>query len=289
MKSRLPILFALTVVLMMGLIAEGRAEMLYNGIELPAQWPPSPTEIPDVQPTPPYLLSPPDVILIDVGRQLFVDGFLIESTTLTRTFHHAEYYPGNPILSPDKPWERGTTAPFSDGVWYDTADKLFKMWYMPGMLRDVAYAFSKDGIHWEKPVLDVVPGTNIVLQCGFRDSVTVWLDLNERNAAKRFKMILWDEDRSTGQNESTTTPPMASTGASRPSCCLMRAIGRRCSTTRSGGNGFGACATCRSRAGDDTGRRRILRRTPTGARSSMRPSGAARTSSTRRTRRSPKV
>ena len=35
---------------------------------------------------PPYLVSPPAVIPIDVGRQLFVDDFLIEQTTLTRVF-----------------------------------------------------------------------------------------------------------------------------------------------------------------------------------------------------------
>jgi hypothetical protein len=36
---------------------------------------------------PPYLTSPPEVIPIDVGRQLFVDDFLIAETTLKRTFH----------------------------------------------------------------------------------------------------------------------------------------------------------------------------------------------------------
>ena len=37
---------------------------------------------------PPYLVDPPAVIPIDVGRQLFVDDFLIQSTSLTRRFHH---------------------------------------------------------------------------------------------------------------------------------------------------------------------------------------------------------
>ena len=84
----------------------------------------------------PYLDHPPAVIPIDVGRQLLVDDFLIEQTTLKRTFHRARYHPDNPIIKPDKPWEHRGRAPtamvFSDGVWYDPADKLFKAWYMGG-------------------------------------------------------------------------------------------------------------------------------------------------------------
>ena len=77
-------------------------ETLYNGIKLPAIWPPRDVTL-DIEPKPlpPYLISPPDVIPIDIGRQLFVDDFLIEQTTLKRTFHLAEYYPDNPVLKPD--------------------------------------------------------------------------------------------------------------------------------------------------------------------------------------------
>ena len=34
----------------------------------------------------PYLVHPPEIIPIDVGRRLFMDDFLIEETTLERTF-----------------------------------------------------------------------------------------------------------------------------------------------------------------------------------------------------------
>jgi hypothetical protein len=116
-------------------VSESRAgERLYNGIILPDGWPPR-TEQLTREPMPvPYLASPPAVIPIDVGRQLFVDDFLIEHTTLTRTFHQAGYYPKNPVLKPDKSWEMATSsgghpAPtgmvFSDGVWYDPQDNLF--------------------------------------------------------------------------------------------------------------------------------------------------------------------
>ena len=46
--------------------------------------------------------------------------------------------------------------PFSDGVWYDPQNKLFKMWYMGGYLLNRCYATSQDGIHWEKPTLNRV-------------------------------------------------------------------------------------------------------------------------------------
>ncbi len=58
-------------------------EVLYNGIELPEQWPPPDQKLTrEPMPRPPYLIAPPEVISIDVGRQLFVDDFLVESTTL---------------------------------------------------------------------------------------------------------------------------------------------------------------------------------------------------------------
>jgi len=140
---------------------------------------------------------------IDLGRQLFVDDFLIEQTSLTRTFHPAEYYPHNPILWPSTPWEKydeyaqrtktrsnPTAMPFSDGVFYDPDDRLFKMWYMGGYSQNTCYATSTDGIKWDKPALDVVPGTNIVTK-GHRDSSTVWLDLDERDRTRRYKMARW--------------------------------------------------------------------------------------------------
>jgi len=171
------------------------AETLYNGITLPAEWPPRLADFPENPVAPPYLASPPALIPIDVGRQLFVDDFLIESTTLKRTFHAAEYHAASPVLKPDQPWEssgRGPAVmPFSDGVWFDAKEKLFKMWYYAGHGGgQTCYATSKDGIRWEKPKLDVVPDTNIVLKGG-RDSNTVWLDHNATDPQQRFKMAVY--------------------------------------------------------------------------------------------------
>jgi len=187
---------------------------LCNGIILPKEWPPrypvpnKPTDMPV-----PYLENIPDIIPVSLGRQLFIDDFLIEETDLIRTFHSPHYYKGNPVLGPDKPWEYTASgypyaAPFSDGVWYDEKDRKFKMWYSTGggklnQKTDrfnvvTAFAISDDGIHWEKPVLDIVSGTNLV-DIRFRDSNTVWLDKNEPDSTKRYKLfnveIGWPDDR----------------------------------------------------------------------------------------------
>jgi hypothetical protein len=146
----------------------------------------------------PYLDNPPAVIPIDVGRQLFVDDFLIDSTTLTRTYYTAEYHPDNPILKPEQDWEFANdswfAAPFSGGTWYGSKDSLFKMWYTAGAFWHCALATSVDGINGDKPDLDVVKGTNIVLPGGVRvdsgkhgDTYTMWMDDNEPDPNKHYK------------------------------------------------------------------------------------------------------
>ncbi|MCX6621646.1 MAG: glycosyl hydrolase family 32 [Acidobacteria bacterium] len=147
----------------------------------------------------PYLRTPPDVIPIDVGRQLFVDDFLIDKTDLRRQFHAAEYSPSNPVLRPDRPWEQvnyplidnpklqGPAAqPFSDGVWWDPKARLFKIWYLCGSPFYTCFATSKDGLRWNKPTLDVKPGTNIV-QARLGHSSTIWLDDDDPDPKRRFK------------------------------------------------------------------------------------------------------
>jgi len=188
-------------------------ETLYNGIELPSTWPPQLDKL-TLDPMPvPYLDSPPAVIPIDVGRQLFVDKFLIEDTDLQQTFHEAKCHPANPVLEPDKPWERrsdmGASCALGGNVFYDPQDKLFKTWYMGGYYNHTCYATSKDGIHWEKPSLDIVPGTNIIFDKDYKFewegqvlpsgvSNYVWLDLEEKDPQNRYKMVRYTPIQRTG-------------------------------------------------------------------------------------------
>ena len=145
------------------------------------------------------------MIPIDVGRQLFVDDFLIAESTLWRTCHRADYHPASPILRPETAWELADEAadrtnrqrnpaamPFSDGVFYDPADRLFKLWYMAGYLMHTCLAVSDDGIAWRRPHFDVRPDTNIVMRSG-RDSGTVWLDQDAADRTARFKMALFHD------------------------------------------------------------------------------------------------
>ncbi|MXZ08515.1 MAG: glycosyl hydrolase family 32 [Gemmatimonadetes bacterium] len=172
--------------------------LLYNGIVLPETWPPRDVDEGGTAPVPvPYLDDPPEVICIDLGRQLFVDDFLIASTSLTRVFGEAKIHEASPVLSPetDEEMDNGycpMAAPFNDGAWYDPEDGLFKLWYMPGWFHSTALAISRDGIHWERPDLNVVRGTNLVWPNRDRydrDGCLVWLDHDAERPEERFKMF----------------------------------------------------------------------------------------------------
>ncbi|MBV9746010.1 MAG: hypothetical protein JO099_19795, partial [Acidobacteriia bacterium] len=126
------------------------------------------------------------MIPIDVGRQLFVDDFLIQQTTMVRTQHQPVMYPLNPIVTPDALDIDSFAAPFSDGVWYDPADQLFKMWFFcGGGPSKICYAYSADGKNWTRPSIPdaFVPNTDEVLENG----LVVWMDLQDPNPAHKFK------------------------------------------------------------------------------------------------------
>lgn len=173
--------------------------VLHNGICLPNCWPPKYDEPEQRGMMPiPYLEKKPNVIPVDVGRQLFVDDYLVWATDLETICHTPELFIGNPVLFPVEEWEKTSegvpyAAPFSDGVWYDEAEGKFKLWYLTGGYAVgkrfcTAYAESTDGRNWIKPQLDIVPGTNLVDTCE-RDASTVWLDKQEIDPIKRYKFF----------------------------------------------------------------------------------------------------
>lgn len=183
-------------------------ELLYNGIQLPEEWPPRYMKSDSYDPMPvPYLTSLPEIIPIDVGRQLFIDEFLIEYTNLERKFHQPIKHESSPVLKPETAIEMNhgycpMAAPFSDGCFYDPKDKLFKLWYMAGWFDGTALATSSDGINWERQKLDVVPGTNLILapKDDFRrDGCSVWLDHEAKDPAERFKMYIYERKGKVGK------------------------------------------------------------------------------------------
>ena len=120
---------------------------LHNGIVLPEQWPPS--MIDDGvrrEMSLPYISNKPTVISVNLGRQLFVDDFLIAETDMERVSHKAMFYENNPVLAPDKEWEytferAPYAAPFSDGIWYDESEQNLNVVF--GWCRIYAQTSSK--------------------------------------------------------------------------------------------------------------------------------------------------
>jgi hypothetical protein len=116
---------------------------------------------------------------IDVRHaQLFLDDTVIEQTVrLQRIVHQPHKFYGNPVYTVGAPWE-GTGVIYLGGVYIDPSDALWKAWYVtlsPPAYPEIVYAVclitSRDGIHWERPELDVYRGhngekTNIVLDLG---------------------------------------------------------------------------------------------------------------------------
>ena len=145
-------------------------EKLYNNIVLQDDFKDKMSNPNDV----PYLKNPPEVINVTVGRQLFVDDFLIDSTDLKAEYHKAKKFDGNPVLFPETEWETKdclpVACPKSGGVWYDEVNKKYKMWYEAGWLSQLCYAESDDGINWVRPNLHLEEGTNKI--CLYPKDVT---------------------------------------------------------------------------------------------------------------------
>lgn len=158
-------------------------------------------------------------------RQFFFDNLVIASAQdLTRRHHAPRRASDEPVIDKDRPWEK--TLYFSCNTWNvirDPADGLFKCWYENWLLEDagkipsyfresdgkicvdvhgefpscMCFAQSRDGIHWDKPEMDIVrdngAGTNIVLGrgvCGDQAHCpTVLLDPLETDPSRRFKVL----------------------------------------------------------------------------------------------------
>jgi len=178
--------------------AENDGEKLYNNIVLPQEWPPLDVNPKSDDPMPvPYLSAPPNVINIDVGRQLFIDNFLIESTDLLHMYHLPEKYDGNPILECATALERQEGKGIFGGVcrpcvWWNPVKECFYLWYQAGTYFQgtIALATSTDGLNWTRPELNVMPGSNQALPIGFQpDSYGIVADWHSADPQQRFKLF----------------------------------------------------------------------------------------------------
>ncbi len=142
-------------------------------------------------------------------RRLFLDAAVVEAQSgLQRMFHACVKHESNPVIARDKPWEgkSAITGPYVYGTVLRQAGK-FRLWYQ--LLSEgnhVGYAESEDGVHWNKPLLDVVPfegqPTNLVVSAWTPDKFSsvqchnpslIWLP-NESNPMRQYALFGFDGD-----------------------------------------------------------------------------------------------
>ena len=103
---------------------------------------------------------------IDVGsrKQLFVDSLFIEACEGVHHCMNPPWQTGEELLVADRPWESGMRLGSYNSIVYDESydGPRFRLWYDiysekdVAEFRAVAYAESEDGVHFEKPVLNLV-------------------------------------------------------------------------------------------------------------------------------------
>jgi hypothetical protein len=121
------------------------------------------------------------------GTELFVDDVnIIHKENVTRRTH-AGSKPAAPVLVGDQPWENRRA--YMSGLVVRDADGGFRMWY--GTSGRLAYATSKDGLAWEKPLFSFVDHNGAKTNALVKKSnmLSVLLDVYETDPGKRYKAI----------------------------------------------------------------------------------------------------
>jgi len=134
---------------------------------------------------------------------LFIDDAFIESIEgIKKGVVPAEKVSDEPLIELDQPWEKQWLLGSYSSVIYDEEEKLFKMWYNVDRRKNIyeeavglAYALSEDGIHWKKPILNLIEDNgskkNNLLFPFFRWGCghVVIKDPIQADRAKRYKML----------------------------------------------------------------------------------------------------
>ena len=153
------------------------------------------------------------------GKHLFVDEHRIETLTAAKRVLNQPQKRPQPVMQAERPWEQ--KGIHLGKVLYDRDRQRFRLWYTAQadtvigtrvLVRDnppknvheshICYAESADGIHWERPALDIVereryPGNNICLPSMRPPGRTFLSHLVDDPFAddpqQRFKMIYLDQ------------------------------------------------------------------------------------------------
>lgn len=150
---------------------------------------------------------------------LFVDDHeVLYRSGTKRVVHLMEKFKGNPVVVPDRPWEKSIQWV---SVHKDARSGKLQMWYQAFTNKEatdkrfkstVAYAESDDGLYWVKPHFPTIPyrdrgfdlpESNIVLignpnGYGDRYSNSVVVNPDERDPAKKYKMAFYDWNEGEG-------------------------------------------------------------------------------------------
>jgi hypothetical protein len=147
---------------------------------------------------------------------LFVDDHdILYRAGTKRVLHPPRRYSDKALLDLTKPWEVGIGF---TSIYRDPISGKYQLWYQAyagaraGEQRlkcVVCYAESKDGIHFERPELDLFPykgqKSNIVLvsNAGYGDRYccSVVVDPSDKDPNKRYKMAYYDWSAVNGREE----------------------------------------------------------------------------------------
>ena len=142
---------------------------------------------------------------ISTGRQLFVDDFLVETTTnVVRSWNRPikmdapVIWPGLEGAAPSKldgsrksgsgDTSVNLTCATDGGLWWDPTRRKFRLWYQADWLGDICYAESADGLKWDYPDLGIVPGTNRIFEHDIIDSWSVTPNYAAKNPYADWKL-----------------------------------------------------------------------------------------------------
>ncbi len=163
---------------------------------------------------------PKGLKMAEETRYLVLDSRVIADVEGAKlTLGEVTKHPENPFFTEDKPWEPRYDNVYPDVI-YDEDEKIYKCWYNPFVVdarvtstpperrhpdlikyndvkptdREIGlcYAVSTDGIHWEKPNLDLAEyeggkENNIVTRR--RGVAGVYKDDRDPDSARRYKMF----------------------------------------------------------------------------------------------------
>ena len=166
-----------------------------------------------------YVQGEPEVV--GTVEQLLIDDAIVEDAwDVRRRICHPLRHPMNPVLSAAQPWEDNI---YPWRVLYDEREDIYRMYYqvmnvdawqyqfLPelrsqwsmqehGSSYFTCYAHSRDGVSWDKPMLDLIPWrtyekTNIVATGRTKSqAVDVVLNLDGRDERKRLIMVHRDRE-----------------------------------------------------------------------------------------------